>query len=173
MVRDPCDIGSPLSEGSLWPYWTQIFPTSARPDYASPLNRFTETVITIADRFITVISMNPGDAKEGRILEWGVNEVNAAGTTILAGTDLIWRIVIGTGPTLGSEISDFDPMTGTFGSIVSPIVIPLRLERNKFVSLQVFAPAAGGVPRTVRALLRGWTAPFHGGGTFASGAGRS
>lgn len=166
-VRTPCDIKGPLAADSNWPYEVLIFPTSARPDMAESFSSQQELVIDATQRWLDVISFTPMEGEEGRIIELAGEEVGAAGL------DLLWRVVKGKGTIGGSQLPSFGVLLGGWSSILSPMVLPIPVERDMTVSLQVLAPAAGGVPRTVRGLLRGWTAPFDGGGSFASGIGRS
>lgn len=160
-VNNPCDLWGPLARGSSWPYEVLIYPGAARPAYAATFNIYRELEVTVADTWVTVADIELGKAEEGRVLQWAGEEEGAVGS------DLFWRIVQDE-----SQPGRYDVMRGGWSRIDLPQQIITPIPHNTLLALQVLLPAAGGTPRTVRALLRGWTAPSDGGGTFAGGFAR-
>jgi hypothetical protein len=161
-VSNPCDLFGPLAKGSNWPYEVLIYPGAARPAYASTFNIYSEVEVTVTGTWIDVVSISLDQSEEGRVLKWAGVEEGAAGS------DLFWRIVKDE-----SSPGRYDVMRGGWSSIAFPQDIITPIPTGSKLALQVFLPVAGGAPRTVRGLIRGWAAPFDGGGTFAGGFGRS
>lgn len=162
IVNDPCGLFGPLAPGSNWPYEVLIYPAAARPAYGQTFNLYRELVVGVTDVFVDVVSIELGSSEEGRILHLAGEEEGAIGS------DLFWRFVVDE-----SSPGRYDVMRGGWSSISNPAQIITPIPSHTKAALQVFLPAAGGAPRTVRGLLRGWVAPFDGGGTFAGGFGRS
>lgn len=160
-VKNPCDLWGPLAQGSNWPYEVLIYPGAARPAYGKTFNLYRELEVTVADTWVDVVEIELGSSEEGRVLEWAGVEEGAVGS------DLFWRIVQDE-----SSPGRYDVMRGGWSDIAIPSKIVTPIPSNTKLALQVFLPAAGGTPRTVRALLRGWTSPYDGGGTFAGGFAR-
>lgn len=161
-VQSPCDLYGPVARGSNWPYEVVIYPGAARPAYGQTFNLYRELEITITGTFVDVVSISLDQSEEGRILYWAGEEEGANGS------DLFWRIVKN-----GSAPGRYDTMRGGWSSILKPSEIITPIPSGSTLSLQVALPTTSVTPRTVRGLLRGWTAPFDGGGTFAGGFARS
>ena len=104
---------------------------------------------TLTDKWLVVVSFTPSSVDEGFALKFAGSEVGAVGT------DLQWRITVD-----GSMPADHTVMLGGWSVLSSPVEIIAPLVATKTTALEVFAPAAGGVGRTVRGLIRGWVANF-------------
>jgi len=161
-VDSPCDLNGPLAKGSNWPYEVLIYPGAARPAYGATFNLYEEVIVPITGSWVDVLSIELGPSEEGRVIQWAGEEEGAVGS------DLFWRIVKN-----DSTPGRYDVMRGGWSSIAVPKTIVTPIPTGIKVALQVFLPAAGPSPRTVRGTMIGWTAPFDGGGTFAGGYGRS
>jgi len=161
-VGNPCDLYGPVAQGSNWPYEVLIYPSAGRPAYASTFNLYRELEVTVTGIFVDVVAISLDQSEEGRVLKWAGVEEGAAGS------DLFWRIVKNE-----SSPGRYDVMRGGWSDIQLAQDIITPIPTGSTLALQVFLPVAGGAPRTVRGLIRGWAAPFDGGGTFAGGYGRS
>lgn len=159
--NNPYQVRGPLAQGSNWPYEVLIYPGSAGPAYAKTFNLYQELEVAVTDTWVTVVDVNLGRTEEGRVLQWAGEEEGAVGS------DLFWRIIQD-----DSKLGRYDVMRGGWSQITLPQQITTPIPQQATVALQVFLPAAGGAPRTVRGLMRGWSSPFEGGGTFAEGYAR-
>lgn len=142
-----------LTEQS-WPFECLTSPEGVRPPEGRTVNVQSELVITGAgatpnDKWLTVVSFTPASVDEGYAIKFAGSEVGAIGT------DLQWRITVD-----GSMPSTHTIMLGGWSTMDSPVEIVVPFVFSKTTALEVFAPAAGGAPRTVRGLIRGWVANF-------------
>lgn len=137
-----------LTERS-WPFEAITSPVGVRPPQSRTVNLMQELVINTTDQWLTVVSLTPSSAEEGFALEFAGAEVGAAGT------DLQWRITLD-----GSTPANYNTLLGGWSTLDSPVEIITPFVSLKTTALQVYAPAAGGAPRTVRGLIRGWIASW-------------
>jgi len=160
-VQNPCDLNGPVLQGSNWPVEVAVYPSAARPIYGKTFVLYSEVEVPITGVWVEVIGIRTDQSEEGRVLQWAGEEEGAVGS------DLFWRITVN-----GSSPARYDVMRGGWSSIAVPKTIATPIPTGQRVALQVFLSVAGPSPRTVRATMIGWTAPFDGGGTFAGGFAR-